>query len=114
MANMKIKFPVRRRWPATVSLTAALAAIGFFAVRAATVGHVPGENPPATVKMVSRLEASRGYASVVKRVLPAVVNISSSKVVKSDMSSVRGPQGVDPFFRQFFGDDFAQRFAVPQ
>ena len=111
---MKIKFPVRRRWLATVSLTAALAAMGFFAVRAATVGHLPGENPPATVKMVSRSEASRGYASVVKRVLPAVVNISSSKVVKSDMSALRGPQGVDPFFRQFFGDDFGRKFAVPQ
>ena len=113
---MKIKFPVRRRWLATVSLTAALAAMGFFVVRAATVGHLSGENPPATVKVVSRSEAStaRGYASVVKRVLPAVVNISSSKVVKSDMSALRGPQGVDPFFRQFFGDDFFRKFAVPQ
>ena len=113
MANVKIKFPVRRRWLATVSLTA-LAAMGFFAVRAATVGRLPGENPPATVKVVSRSEASRGYASVVKRVLPAVVNISSSKVVKSDMSAMRGPQGVDPFFRQFFGDDFSRKFDVPK
>jgi serine protease Do len=113
VANVKIKFPVRRRWLATVSLTA-LAAMGFFAVRAATVGRLPGENPPATVKVVSRSEASRGYASVVKRVLPAVVNISSSKVVKSDMSAMRGPQGVDPFFRQFFGDDFSRKFDVPK
>src|SRR6266851_110775 len=112
---MKIKFLARRRWLATVSLTAALAATGFFAVTAATIGRLPGENPPATVKMVSRSEAaaSRGYASVVKRVLPAVVNISSSKVVKTGMSSMRGPQGMDPFFRQFFGDDF-RNFAVPK
>ncbi len=110
---MKVKFPVRRRWLAAVSLTAALAAMGFFAVRAATLGRLPGENPPATVKVVSRSEAStgRGYASVVKRVLPAVVNISSSKVVKSDMRSMRG---VDPFFRQFFGDDFNRKFDVPR
>ena len=110
---MKIKFPIHRRWLATVSLTAALAAMGFFAVRAATLGRLSGENPPPTVKVVSRSEASRGYASVVKRVLPAVVNISSSTIVKPDMSALRGPQGVDPFFRQFFGDDF-RRFAVPQ
>jgi serine protease Do len=111
---MKIKFALRRRWLATVSLTAALAAMGFFAVRAATLGRLSGENPPPTVKVVSRSEASRGYASVVKRVLPAVVNISSSKIVKPDPSFLRGPQGVDPFFRQFFGDDFSRKFAVPQ
>jgi len=112
---MKIKFLERRRWIATATLTAALAATGFFAVTAATIGRLPGENPPATVKTVSRSEAaaSRGYASVVKHVLPAVVNISSSKVVKTGMSSMRGPQGMDPFFRQFFGDDF-RNFAVPR
>ena len=106
------EFFVRRRWLA-VSLSAALAATGFYAVRAATLGHLPGENSPATVKVVSRSEAStgRGYASVVKGVLPAVVNISSSKVVKTD---ARAMQGVDPFFRQFFGDDFGRKFDVPQ
>jgi len=46
----------------------------------------------------------------VKRVLPAVVNISSSKVVKETAQDM--PQGVDPFFRQFFGE--GQRFNVPQ
>ncbi len=113
---MNIKFPGRRRSMVTASLAAALAAMGFFAVRAATIGHFSGENPPATVKVVSRSEASqaRGYASVVKRVLPAVVNISSSKVVKSDMSGLQGPQGVDPFFRQFFGNDFFQKNPVPR
>lgn len=112
---MKSRFLIGRRWLATASLTTALAAVGFFAVKAATIGKF-GENPPATVKVVSRSEAAatRGYAGVVKRVLPAVVNISSSKVVKSDMSGMKGMQGVDPFFRQFFGDDFSKRFAVPQ
>ncbi len=110
---MKKEFPVGRRWLAMASLTAALGTMGFFAVRAATLGWLPGENPPANIKVVSRSEASmgRGYASVVKRVLPAVVNISSSKVVKSDVRTMRG---VDPFFRQFFGDDFSGKFNVPQ
>jgi serine protease Do len=41
------------------------------------------------------------FAPVVKRAMPAVVNISSSKVVKQEV-----PRGMfdDPFFRQFFGD----------
>ncbi len=41
------------------------------------------------------------FAPVVKRAMPAVVNISSSKVVKAQQM----PRGMfdDPFFRQFFG-----------
>ena len=42
-----------------------------------------------------------------KRVLPAVVNISTSKVVKQ--TAMEMPQGVDPFFRQFFGNSPRQR-----
>jgi serine protease Do len=44
------------------------------------------------------------FAPVVKRAIPAVVNISSSKVVK-DQGGQEGGQGLfnDPFFRQFFG-----------
>lgn len=64
------------------------------------------------------------FVSVVKAVTPAVVNISTTRVV-------RGPQGGgggggngggeqmspfmdDPFFRQFFGDEFFRRFQVPR
>src|SRR5271156_1606911 len=41
------------------------------------------------------------FAPVVKHAMPAVVNISSSKVVKQQQV----PHGMldDPFFRQFFG-----------
>ena len=44
------------------------------------------------------------FAPLVKRVMPAVVNISSSKVVK-DQGGEEGGQGMfnDPFFRRFFG-----------
>jgi serine protease Do len=47
-----------------------------------------------------------GFASILKPALPAVVNISSSKVVKPKSES--GPFN-DPFFRQFFGDQFGQQ-----
>jgi serine protease Do len=43
-----------------------------------------------------------GFAPIVKTALPAVVNISSSRTVKQDAS----PFMNDPFFRQFFGDQF--------
>jgi serine protease Do len=48
-----------------------------------------------------------GFASILKPALPAVVNISSSKVVKPKSES--GPFFNDPFFRQFFGDQFGQQ-----
>jgi len=49
------------------------------------------------------------FAPVVKRAAPAVVNISSSRVVKSRVS--QGGQGMfdDPFFRQFFGNRVPQQ-----
>jgi len=50
------------------------------------------------------------FAPVVKRTLPAVVNISSSKVVK-EQGEEGGGQGLfnDPFFRQFFGGRMPQQ-----
>ena len=49
------------------------------------------------------------FAPVVKRAMPAVVNISSSKVVKDQGGE--GGQGLfnDPFFRQFFGGRMPQQ-----
>jgi serine protease Do len=109
---MKLEFFRGRRGLATVSLAAALAAVGFYGLHAE--GKLPFEHPTPTIKMAPRSEAAagRGYSAVVKRVLPAVVNISSTKVVKETEQEM--PQGVDPFFRQFFGDNFGQRFNVPQ
>jgi serine protease Do len=111
-----------RRWLATVAVTSALAVTGFLGVRAATLPRP--ENPPANIKTAPRSEAAsrRGYSAMVKKVVPAVVNISSSRVVKNEMSGMRGlhspqgemPQGLDPFFRQFFGQDFGRNFAVPK
>ncbi len=103
-----------RRFLATAAITTGLAVTGFYGVRAATAEH----NPPATIKTAPpRADAShRGYSAVVKKVVPAVVNISSSRVVKntSRFGGFGNDQGLDPFFRQFFGDDFGGRFNVPK
>jgi serine protease Do len=74
------------------------------------------ENAPATVHQTTRSEAAagRGYSGVVKKVLPAVVNISNSHVVKGEDGAQGNAQGMDPFFRQFFGDQFGNRFNVPK
>jgi serine protease Do len=110
---MKTSFFRGRRSLATASLTIALAATGFFALRAAEQGFGFG-NPAPTIKMATRSEASagRGYSAVVKRVVPAVVSISTSKVVKESAQEM--PQGMDPFFRQFFGGEPGQKHSRPE
>jgi serine protease Do len=48
-----------------------------------------------------------GFAPVVKSVLPDVVNISTSKVVKaSSQNQFDTPDEMPPFFQQFFGQQF--------
>src|ERR1035438_6303503 len=49
-----------------------------------------------------RSEDARGYSRVVKEVVPAVVNISSSRVTKNETSGMQGQPSMDPFLRHFF------------
>src|SRR5580700_8192745 len=116
---MSSEFFGGRKWIATASLAAAMAATGIYG---ATTGKLPFEHATPSIKVATRSEAAagRGYSAVVKRVVPAVVNISTSKVVKQQTGFEGGtpqgrmPQGMDPFFRQFFGDDFGNRFQAPR
>jgi serine protease Do len=74
-------------------------------------------NPPATFKFASPDEpASRNsFAPVVKRVLPSVVTITSSRVVKTAFEQ-QGEDGLPPMFRQFFGDEGGgnRQFRMPR
>ncbi len=101
------------KWGA-VAIATVLAVTGFMGLRAAEAVR-GGANPPANVKVTQRSEAAaaHGYSAVVKQVVPAVVNISSTKIVKAQA----GGDGnlPDDFFRQFFGDQGPSRgFNVPQ
>jgi len=78
-----------------------VSALGGFG--AARVSRLVANNPPATYKLANPNEgpSQTGFAPVVKKVLPEVVNISSSKVVKTPTGM--GDMPMDPFFQQFFG-----------
>ncbi len=102
---MKVQGLLRR--PAVLVLAAAMSLGGFAVIAAERAGII---NPPATLKFANPEEpASRNsFAPVVRRVLPAVVSVSSSKVVKTGFSE--GQQGqMDPFLRRFFGDQGFQQ-----
>jgi serine protease Do len=102
-----------RRWVATVVVLAAI--IGGIAIDIG-IRHWGGRTvfgaPSLDIKTAHDTNAvalgslQNGFASILKPVLPAVVNISSSKVVKS--KGENSPLFNDPFFRQFFGNQFGQ------
>ena len=55
-----------------------------------------------------------GFEPVAKQVLPTVVNIASSKTIRSTNQGPASPFSNDPFFRQFFGNGSSQEFGVPR
>jgi len=79
-------------------------AIGAFGAARAT-RNVGPDNPTPTLRLADPNEGpSRNtFAPVVKKALPAVVNISSSKVVKTP-TGFSGQMPDDEMFRRFFGD----------
>jgi serine protease Do len=98
-----------RRWVATIVVLAALVGGGVLAtgLRNWTMHTTVGaESLPVTVERntspVPLSAFSNGFAAVLKPVLPAVVNIHTSKVVKHRQETM--PFFNDPFFQQFFGD----------
>jgi serine protease Do len=99
-----------RRSVAMVALSAALLIGGTLAWTFATGSHtVLGASPTVTLRManpnsspVGPVSLQDGFSSIVEPLLPAVVNISSSKMVKAEHSE--SPFQDDPFFRQFFGN----------
>jgi serine protease Do len=58
--------------------------------------------------------AQSNFVPVVKAVMPAVVNISTTRVVHGRDIQQMSPFFNDPFFRQFFGDQFPQGQPMPR
>src|SRR6202162_6504052 len=80
---------------------------GWGVARASQKFFTPGVH--ISMKMADPAEgpSKTGFAPVIKTVLPDVVNISTSKVVKaSSQNQFDVPDGMPPFFQQFFGQQF--------
>lgn len=98
-----------RRWVATAVIVAALIAGGALAIGLRNwSGHevLGASRFPVNIARdsspVSLGTLQNGFASILKPALPAVVNITSSKVVKPSGRMPMMPFN-DPFFQQFFG-----------
>ena len=70
---------------------------------------IVAESPPVPNGNIS---FESGFAPIISKVVPAVVNISSTKVV--DNPQTDEPFFSDPLFRQFFGNQFPQQFNMPK
>src|SRR6185437_7705791 len=103
----------RRPKAAALAMVMALG-LGGLAVEGAE--HLGIINPPASLHFAPADEpvSHNTFAPVVKRVLPAVVNISSTKMLKTSFQGSDDPMD-NPLFRQFFGDSGGGRqFRVPR
>src|SRR6202158_6152413 len=88
-------------------------AAGFGVARASQT--LFSHNTHATLKLADPNEgpSKTGFATIVKSVLPYVVNISTSKVVRAQTELPEGTFN-DPFFRQFFGPGSENRSQNPR
>jgi serine protease Do len=103
-----------RKWTGGVLALALTVGATCYAVARATEG-VTTTRVHASLKIADPSEgpSKTGFAPIVKEVLPNVVNISSSKVVRTPNQMPEGMQS-DPFFQQFFGHGFGNRPEVPK
>ena len=79
---------------------------GWGVARASQKFFTPGVHISMKLADPAEGPSKTGFAPVIKTVLPDVVNISTSKVLKaSDRPDMQGemPEGMPPFFQQFFG-----------
>ncbi len=105
---------ISKKTAALLSVIALLA--GALVVTMTTTNRVPVFLDTAHAATSAEQLPFTTFAPVVKRAIPAVVNISSSKVVKEQGEEGQGGQGLfnDPFFRQFFGGRMPQGQAQPR
>jgi serine protease Do len=99
--------------------------LGFAAALLLLAGVVTGLLMSARLDWVApassesaRLAAAPGappsFVPIAKSVMPAVVNISTSRVVRTPQMGEGQSPFDDPMFRHFFGDDFFRRFPMPR
>ncbi|MHB8482518.1 MAG: DegQ family serine endoprotease [Nitrospiria bacterium] len=67
---------------------------------------------PASAEKLTGPEEKGPFVAISRTATPAVVNISTSRLVKNNTG--QNPFFDDPFFRQFFGEEFGHQFQQPK
>jgi serine protease Do len=98
-------------WLAATALALALAVGGVTGSIVQSNTQQPNYTVPSGTR--TKIALDQGFSPVVKSAAPAIVNISSSKIVKAPELGPDSPLN-DPFLRRFFGEDFMRQFRVPK
>jgi len=108
------------RWVAGVALLATLVAGGVLALGLRDwSGHTVLGAPEVNVTLAKSVAPvtlgnfTNGFSAVLKSALPGVVNIHTSKIVRPRPGHMM-PFFEEPFFRQFFGDQFGRGEPRPE
>jgi serine protease Do len=114
--------PTIRRYAPVAAIALATLLVGFLTglgVSRRAIAPLPaspaGEGPPFSLPVavpgLARAAAlDTSFTEVARRIMPAVVNISSTRVIRAR----GGESPSDPFFHRFFGEDFFRQFEVPR
>lgn len=111
------------RWTIGIGLLVALLLGGMAgSVLTAKTGRAPfgvGNTIPMWVAAASPVQTGQtsfasGFSAVAAKDVPAIVNIASTKIVRSPEGGQMSPFFSDPFFRQFFGDQFTPQQQMPR
>jgi len=96
-------------------LLAAALAVGIGGAGYASVDHLVRQHAALELNLASPDQgpSRTGFAPVVKKALPSVVNIATSKVSKMPTGFFEQMPD-DPLFRQFFGDNANRQFRTPR
>jgi serine protease Do len=107
-------------WASTIITVVLLAGIAVGSIVIAQTRRIPsgpGILAPAAVTSAapvpnSKVSFADGFAPVVAQVLPSVVNIASTKIIRTPATG--SPFFSDPFFKQFFGDQLSPQYHIPR
>jgi len=102
-----------RKLPAFALAVALSGGVAGYAVARTAQGAVGHLHASLKIADPSEGASKTGFAPIVKQVLPDVVNISSSKVVRAHNQAGEDPR-MDPLFRQFFGHGFGNGSEAPK
>jgi Do/DeqQ family serine protease len=105
----RIQTPI---WVAIIALASALMVGGV----TSPIVHSSSEEATHVVASDVRTQVvfEQGFSPVVKSSAPAVVNISSSRIIRAPEESPQAPFLNDPVLKKFFGEDLLRQFRVPR
>jgi serine protease Do len=103
----------RAKWLASIAVIAGIFLLGMGAERIISYSQRSDSFDSVLIPNASaQVQSAEDIPTVVEKAVPAVVNISSKKITEN--RQLASPLLQNPFFRDFWGEDFYRRFNIPR